>query len=190
MKRLAVLSLAFLLIFGAGQLRAQKSENEQDMSVKKEKRVEKKRERKELRKLEGNKVSTASKQTFDLQFGSNIPNVKWTRTQDYDIADFVLKKHDMKAYFDADGELVGTVQPKTMDDLPDKGVRILQTKYKDYKIGKILYFDNNEDNASPMILWGTEILDRSNYFVELWKGDDKLVVYVDPGGNVTMFKKL
>lgn len=190
MKRIAVLMLFFLMTLGSAQLLAQNAKKEGDnMSPKKEKRVEKKVERKELRKLEGNKVSTLSKERFAIHFG-NIPNVKWTRNSDYDIADFMLKKHDMKAYFDADGELVGTIQPKTLSDLPDKGVKMLKEKYKGYKIGPIIYFNNNEDNGSPMILWGTEVLDRDNYFVELSKGADKIVVYVDPGGNVSFFKKL
>jgi hypothetical protein len=96
----------------------------------------------------------------------------------------------LKAYYDADGQLVGTTQFKKFEDLPDKGQKIIHHKFKGYEVGQILFFNNNDINRSPMLLWGTEIVDKSSYFVELVKGSDKLVVYVDPGGNVSVFKNL
>jgi hypothetical protein len=41
-----------------------------------------------------------------------------------------------------------------------------------------------------MLMWGTEIIPESSFFVELAKGSKKMVVYVDQGGNVKPFKDL
>lgn len=189
MKKFNIIIVTIILALAFGQLNAQDTKNYASNSTKKEKRVEKRSVRKELRKLEGNKVSVVSMKNFTKDFGP-LPDVKWDRTPYYDVAAFTQKGHQIKAYYDSDGQLVGTTQYKTMDDLPDRGQRIIMDKYKDYKVGQILFFNNNNANRSPMILWGTEIMDHSNYFVELTKDLLKLIVYVDPTGSVSVFKKL
>lgn len=195
MKKFKIISVSFILFLGLGQLYAQdakeysSSSNYASNSTKKEKRVEKRSTRKELRKLEGNKVSNMSMKNFMKDFGAQT-EAKWVRTSNYDVAAFVVKGHEIKAYYDADGELVGTTQYKTMDDLPDRGQKIIREKYKDYKVGQILFFNNNEANRSPMVLWGTEVMDHSDYFVELQKDTQKMILYVDPSGSVSLFKKL
>jgi hypothetical protein len=188
MKKLAIITLTFLLGLNIGSY-SQDSKNYSNKDTKREKRIEKHGDRRELRRLEGTKVSDLSMKSFKTDFEKAM-NVKWVRTPNYDIATFNLKKHELKAYYDSDGQLVGTTEYKTMDDLPDHGIKVLKTKYKDYTIGPILYFDNNEINRSPMLLWGTEIEDQSSFFVELAKGTQKMVVYVDQGGNVKPFKQL
>ena len=188
MKKIKIISVIFILALALGQSYGQNTKNYVSNSTK-EKRVEKRSERKELRKLEGYKVSSVSMKSFANDF-ENASDVQWKRTQDYDIAAFKQKGHEIKAFYDADGQLVGTTQFKTIGDLPDRGQKILSEKYGDYKIGQILYFNNNTINRTPMMLWGIEISDQSNFFVELSNSDHKMVVYVDPGGSVSLFKKL
>ena len=188
MKKLAFLMITFILVLNIGSY-SQDSKNQSSSGAKKEKRIEKRGDRRELKRLEGTKVSNVSIKSFKMDF-SKATDIKWERTPNYDIATFNLKKQELKAYYDSDGQLVGTTEYKTMDDLPDRGLKVLRNKYKDYTIGSILYFNNNEINRSPMLLWGTEIEDQSSYFVELAKGNKKMVVYVDQGGNVKPFKQL
>jgi len=189
MKKLAILTVTFMLALNIGQLNAQDSKNYASNGVKKEKRIEKRGDRRELRRLEGTKVSNTSIKNFKMDF-SKATDVKWTRTSNYDIASFNLKNQDLKAYYDSEGQLIGTTQFKTIEDLPEKGQRVLNEKYKDFKIGQIMYFNNNDINKSPMLLWGTEIIDHSSYFIELSNTSKKMIVYVDPGGNVKLFKQL
>jgi hypothetical protein len=191
MKKFAILTVTFMLALNIGQSFGQDTKNYASTSNpnKKEKRIEKRGDRRELRILEGTKVSSTSIKNFKIDF-VNATNVNWTRTPNYDIATFNLKSQELKAYYDSDSQLVGTTQYKTIEDLPEKGQKIIKNKYKDYSIGKIMYFNNNDLNRSPMLLWGTEIVDQSSYFVELASGSKKLVVYVDQGGNVKPFKEL
>lgn len=178
-----------MLALNIGQSFGQDTKNLASNNVKKEKRIEKRGDRRELKMLEGTKVSSISMRNFKIDFGK-ADNVNWTRTPNYDIATFTLKGHEVKAYYDSDNELVGTIQYKTIEDLPDRGQKILRDKYKDYSIGKIMFFNNNEVNRSPMLLWGTEIVDQSSFFVELASGTKKIVVYIDVAGNVKPFKQL
>jgi len=189
MKKLAILTVTFMLALNIGQLNAQDSKNDLTNNVKKEKRIEKRGDRRELRRLEGTKVSSNSMKSFKIDF-ANATEVNWVRTPNYDIATFNLKNQELKAYYDSDGQLVGTTQYKKIEDLPEKGQKILREKYKDYSIGKVMYFNNNDINRSPMLLWGIEIVDQSSFFVELANATKKLVVYVDQGGNVKPFKQL
>ncbi|MDP4291406.1 MAG: hypothetical protein Q8908_10030 [Bacteroidota bacterium] len=189
MKKLAILSVTLLFILAYGQTFAQEANNDANSISKKEKRIERKGDRKELRKLLGDRVSEISLKSFKSDFG-DIADVKWVRTVNYDEATFTRDNHIYTAYYDADGELVGTTSPKSLKELPIKGQKNLQTKYKNYAVGEIIYFDNNVINRTPMILWGSEVNDISNYFVELKKGAKKMVVYMDVKGNVSFFKEL
>ena len=44
--------------------------------------------------------------------------------------------------------------------------------------------------TTDMILYGLQFEDQDNYFVELTKGKDKIVVQVTPEGDVFFFKQL
>src|SRR5689334_2463668 len=109
MKKLLILSVTFMLMLGIGQSIGQDAKNYANNSVKKEKRIEKRGDRRELRKLEGNKVSNVSMKNFKVDF-AKASEVNWARTSNFDIATFRLKNQDFKAYYDAEGLLVGTTQ--------------------------------------------------------------------------------
>ena len=96
----------------------------------------------------------------------------------------------MKAFYDGDGSLVGTTSSITFAQIPAKGQKEINTKYKGYKIGPVVFFDDNENNETDMILYGLQFDDTDSYFVELTKGQDKIVVKVDPAGFVDFFMKL
>jgi len=181
MKRLAILSMTFLLAIAVVQIQAQEP--------KKVARKEAKSERKALRKLERNEVNEVSKSSFFADFG-NVPDVKWTKAEYLDEARFTKDGKDLTAFYDFDGKLVGTTQVKTFADLPPKGQKEIQTKYKDYSIGPVIFYDDNEYNESDMLLYGLQFEDEDNYFVELTKGNSKIVVRVDPRGIVYFFKQL
>jgi hypothetical protein len=162
----------------------------QAQETKKEVRKEaKKNARKALRKLERNEVSTISKNSFYADFG-NVPDVKWTKAEYLDEARFTKDGKQLTAFYDYDGKLVGTTQVKTFADLPPKGQSEIKKRYKDYTIGPVIFFDDNEFNDSDMLLYGLQFQDEDNYFVELTKGNSKEVVRVDTMGAVYFFKQL
>lgn len=182
MEKLAVLAMTFL--FALSVVQGQTTQTD-----KKEVKKEAKAERVALRKLEGTVVSAVSRNTFITTFG-NLPNVQWKREGTYDEVAFIKDGHPMKAYFDIEGELVGTTEPKTFADLPVKGQQEITKRYKDYKAGPVLFFDDNENNDTDMILYGIQFDDADNYFIEMTKGQKKIVLQVNMEGSVFYFTQL
>jgi hypothetical protein len=171
MKKLVILSMAFLFCLSATQGQTKKSE------------------RVALKKLEGTTVSTVANNNFITDFG-NIPNVAWRRLGTYDEAAFTKNGVQMTAFYDYNGKLVGTTQAKKFTDLPAKGQEQIKKDFKDYTVGPVIFFDDNEFNETDMILYGVQFDDEDSYMVELTKGSKKIVVQVSIQGNVSFFKEL
>ena len=162
-----------------------KSDKKAESLVKKEKRSEEK----ELRKLEGKEVSYRAKQAFYSDFG-NIPVTEWERTVNYDKATFTKDGQVMKAFYDADAKLVGTISDKTFEDLPANAQKYINEKYKDYSKGSVILFDDNEVNETDMIMYGQQFEDADNYFVEMKKDNKTIILQANMEGDVTFFKQL
>jgi hypothetical protein len=185
MKKLAIFSLIAIFALAFVQLSAQDTKK---AAIKTEKK-ESKTERKELRKLEGNVVDVRSKNAFITNFG-NVPDVNWKRTNNFDEATFTKDGKKMTSFFDFDSNLVGTTVVKSFADLPSDAQKEVKLKYKDYKIGPVILYDDNEANDTDMILYDTQFDDADNYFVELSKGNEKTVLRVNTDGVVFFFKKI
>jgi hypothetical protein len=186
MKRLAVLSMTFLfalsIVFGQNQ----KADKEKTKETKKEVKAE----RVALKKLEGTNVNSLAKNNFNSDF-KDAKDVEWKRIETYDKASFTTKDgHKMSAYYDINGNLVGTTQYKTFADLPENGQKDIKKNYKDYTIGQVVFYDDNENNDTDMILYGVQFEDQDNYFVELTKEKNKIILQVNPNGEVFFFKQL
>ena len=157
--------------------------------MKHEKHLEKKNERKELRKLEGNEPSYQSKDAFLGDF-ANATDVNWSRDKYYDIVSFTQNGIHQTAYYDYKGELVGTVIPKSFNDLPASAQKWINKKYSAYQKGRVILFDDNEYNDTDMMLYGLQFQDEDNYFIELQKGTSNIVLQVTPEGNVFYFTEV
>jgi hypothetical protein len=184
MKRIVIFSITILLAVSAAIAQPK------TVPASKENKKESKAERIALRKLEGKDVSNASLQSFSVDY-PNCSNVTWKRSPNFDEASFTDKNGLMlTAFYDADGKLVGTTRYVTFDVVPVKGQQEIKKHYKDYTIGKVLFFDDNEANESDMILWAAQFDDADNYFVELTKGNETSIVKVDMEGMVSYFAKI
>lgn len=142
-----------------------------------------------LRKLEGKEASYQSTQQFKMDFG-NATNVNWTRDGFFDKATFTQNGKTMEAYYNFDAQLVGTVTPSTFSALPANAQKDIQKHYKDYKVMKVIYYDDNEANSNDMLLYGAQFEDEDSYFVELSKNNKKIVLHVVPDGGVFYFTEI
>jgi hypothetical protein len=184
MKRLAILLVTFLFVLSAVHVQGQ------TQNASKETKKEQKTEKKELKKLEGVNVDPRAKSSFLTDFG-NLPNVTWKRVATFDEARFTSKDGKMMtAFYDSDGRLVGTTSPSAFTALPAAAQTEIKNKYKDYTVGSVIFYDDNEINETDMVMYGIQFDDSDNYFVELTKGTGKIVLRVNPGGTVFFFKKL
>jgi hypothetical protein len=179
MKKLFVMSTAVLLFMALGTIR----------STAQEPKKEKKSEMVPLKKLEGTKVSDLAKAHFNTDFG-NIPDVQWTRAKNFDEAIFTKNGKKLHAWYDFDNNLVGTTTIITFADVPADGQKNIKAKYKDYSVGQVIFFDDNEMNATDMMLYDKQFDDADNYFVELSKAKENIVLMVNTKGEVSFFKQL
>ena len=185
MKKLAVITMSVLFAFVANNLQAKAIGQEQAGLMKKES----KSDRKAFIHPEINYVSKFSKNNFKEDFGY-IPNVVWSRDDNFDMATFTQNGQKTQAFYDQESNLVGTTTEKSFTDLPERSQQEIKTKYKDYSIGPVILFTDNENNDTDMILYGSPFEDADNYFVELTRGNDKIVLRVDTPGFVYFFKNI
>lgn len=149
----------------------------------------KKKDKITLRKLEGNEASYQSTQQFKMDFG-NATHVSWIRDGFFDKATFTQNGKTMEAYYDFDAQLVGTITPAVFSDLPASARKDIQKHYKDYKIVKVIKYDNNESHSDDMLLYGMQFEGEDSYFVELSKNNKKIVLHVLPDGGVFYFTEM
>ena len=185
MKKVAVLTLAFFFSVVLAYGQASKTDKTQTKEVKKEQKTP----MTPLKKLQGIEVSQVSKDNFMVDFG-NIPDVEWVRSAYFDEARFTKNGKKVKAFYGFDGKLVGTSSDASFTDLPANAQREIKSMYKDYTVGNIIYFDDNETNQGDMFLYGQQFEDADNYFVEMAKGSKKIVLQVTPGGDIFFFTEI
>ena len=186
MKKLALYSMTFLLaMFVILQTQAQESKKEMKKDLKKEA----KNERVTLKKLQGVDVSKITLKNFLASWG-DLPDVKWRRIDYFDEATFTKNGKGLKAFYDIDGNLVGTTTKKDFANLPAIAQDKIKANYKNYTIGPIIFFNDNEANDTDMVLWGTQFEDQDAYFVEMAKGKNTIILMVDTDGDVTPFTEL
>ena len=142
-----------------------------------------------LKKLEGTSVSARTKSNFAVDF-PDITDAQWTRSENFDEATFTRDGQKTTAYYDYEGDLVGSTTPKTFADLPARAQKLINEKYKDYKVDQVIFFDDNDRSDTDMILWATQFDDEDLYFAQLSKGSSKIIVKTDPTGNVSLFKEI
>lgn len=149
-------------------------------------KAEKKNLRMELRKLEGQDVSETTKNQFMTDFG-HIPNAKWTRSKYYDEVAFMKNGTSSTAFYDFKSQLVGTTMHEKFTDLPANAQKVINDKYKGYAKGDVLYYEDNENNDTDMILFDRQFDDADNYFVEISKDGKNSVLQVAKNGEVGYF---
>ena len=150
-------------------------------------RKEKKAEKSIFKKPE--EVSYQSKQEFYRKFGT-LPDVVWTRTKNFDEAVFNNNGVTTTAFYDNNSDLVGTTNFTTFADLPEAGQKQILKQYKDYTVKNVIFFDDNENNDTNMVLYGSLFDGEDNYFVELQKDDKTIVVQVTMNGLTGYFTSL
>lgn len=146
-------------------------------------------ERKALRKLNGTEVSYQSQQAFERDFPNITPTSK-ERLDNFDEFTFTKGDKTKSAFYDADAKLVGTTENATFNQLPASAREYIQKNYPGYKTKGVLFFDDNELNATDMILFGLQFDKKDSYFVEMGKGNKTIVLQVYKTGEVLYFTRL
>lgn len=187
----AALMLTIMTFQTKAQINEEIARNEikNTKAVEKEAKKERKEEKRVLRKLEGEAVSDAAKINFATDF-ENTGNVQWKRTEHFDEATFIKDGQEVTAYYDYAAKLVGTTQNKSFNDLSVIAQKKIKERYKGYKIGEVIFFDDNEANETDMIFDDIQFDDEDIYFVTLEKAGKKTIVMVNKDDDISYFTTL
>lgn len=194
MKKLMVLIMVFL--FSISLVFAQNEEKTKKI-IKTEKEIKEKIEeakqetKQELRRieLEGSDVSKKVKEAFNDDFGNNT-DVVWERDDYYYVAKFTEDGYTKKAYYDFDSQLIGVTWFVTFADIPERAKEKINDKYKDYEIGEVLFYDDNEIVDVDFFILETQFKHEDNYFIDLKNESKHIILRVDSEGDVHFFKEI
>lgn len=193
MKKLFFISIISLGLATTGNAQTTtttlKSEIRKDKKMGKSGKSDEHVAREELRKLEGNEVSYGSTQAFETTF-PNVKPVSTERLDNFDEFDFMKDGNKVAAFYDGDSKLVATTQTKTYMDLPAKSREIIAKKYDGYNPINVLYFDDNENNNTNMILYKAQFNPEDSYFVEMSNGFKVIVLQVENDGEVNYWTRV
>lgn len=192
MKKLFILLAVTVLFSYVSNAQTKEEVKKEEKQIAKHEKLikqEKKEDKKELRILEGHEVSFQARKVFITDF-NNIPVSKWERVGNFDEATFVKDGNVTKAYYDIGGKLVGTTTIRSFASLPANAQSTINAEYKGYTNAGVIFFDDNEFNEMDMVLFGNRFNDADNYFVQLNKGNEKIILQVTINGDVDFFTKL
>ncbi|WP_205510652.1 hypothetical protein [Longitalea arenae] len=151
-----------------------------------------KEQREENRAIKREKAGSTPSYSTEQHFFTDFPNaahVQWKRIG-YEEAAFTLNGKDMKAFYDYDHALIGTTTTADYTDLPANAQKEIAKRYRNFIPQFVILFDDNEYNATDMMLYGNAFDGADNYFVELSNNDKTIVVQVTMEGLVTFFKDI
>ena len=129
-----------------------------------------------------------TEQQFEIDF-PGATNVTWY-TKDMEEASFTFNGQSIRAFYDNDDKLIGTVTDASYSDLPATAVKQIEKYYKGYTPQRVILFDDNEYNDSPMSLYGSVFDDEDNYFVEMQHAGETIILQVNMRGDVGFFKEM
>ncbi|WP_018613794.1 hypothetical protein [Segetibacter koreensis] len=95
---------------------------------------------------EGNKVSYTVLNNFQSEF-KHVSDVQWTAGDNYTKATFVLNNVRTEALYSANGDLIGTNQAITLDELPVNAKRTFAKKYNGYTVKEAIRFEGAQESA-------------------------------------------
>jgi opacity protein-like surface antigen len=84
---------------------------------------------------ENENVNIAIRRSFNVEF-KEASNVSWTTTGRFAKATFILDDQKMEAFYNTDGEMIGTSKSTSVDALPVAAKRSFTKKFGDYTVKK------------------------------------------------------
>lgn len=102
-------------------------------------------------------------------------NVSWTLKATFVQADFEINGKKLSAYYQFNGELIGTSEKISLDELPVNAKRKFAKKYSGFTVKEAIKFESADEVA---------------YFISAENENRSEIVKVSDTGSVSVFKKL
>jgi len=109
---------------------------------------------------------------------SKAQNVSWQSDEKFDRVSFVLNNEKVDAFYDVQGELIGTSKTFAFDKLPKSAIQTLTTRYTypEYQIRECIEFMNVNSN-------------ETNYYVSFAAKNGNIALEITKSGMVSVFSK-
>ena len=95
---------------------------------------------------DGKELNSKVVSNFSQEF-KHAKNVTWKSTENFVKASFILNDKSMAAYYDLDGNMIGTSTDIAIDDLPTNAKRAFAKKYAEYTVKEAIQFEGVEETA-------------------------------------------
>jgi len=118
-------------------------------------------------------VSKTVTNHFKADF-TNATNVSWTSGDSYTKASFTMDGKKMEAFYNTQGEVIGTSSNVGLDELPVNAKRTLAKKFTGYTVTEAIHFDGVEENA---------------YYISLENDKEAVILKVGDNNQVVNFKR-
>ncbi|WP_207495003.1 hypothetical protein [Aridibaculum aurantiacum] len=119
------------------------------------------------------KIGVRVHNSFKADYG-NIENVNWTLRDNFAKASFQLNGEKMEAFYDVEGNNIGTSKAIAVDAIPTSAKRALAKKFADYTVTEAIQFDG---------------VDESAYYISADNSHEKLVLKVSATDIVSVYKR-
>jgi hypothetical protein len=126
-------------------------------------------------------ISYAVQREFTADF-AGAQNVVWTVTKNCQKADFTIDGVKKTAFYDFDGDFLGTTQVIGYNAIPAKSQKLIADGYKGYTAGNVIVYLANESVKSD--------IDPTSYFVDLKSNTHEVLVRVTETGGIEFFKQI
>ncbi|HEY1018501.1 MAG TPA: hypothetical protein VGE25_05870 [Sediminibacterium sp.] len=121
-------------------------------------------------------ISTKVNDHFAASF-SKAKNVSWKSSDRFDKVSFVLNNEKVDAFYDVNGELIGTSKTMAFDKLPKSALENITSKYQypEYQLKDCIEFTSDSK--------------ETNFYVSMEKKNETLVLEITKGGMVSVFAR-
>ncbi len=182
MKKLLVGSLTFLFVLGLTQFIARSATNGTVIAK------ETKYSANYSKGFEAGNGNALTMKRFHSDFGM-LSSAVWEKSRTLDKVTFTKDGSKMVAYYNSHSRLVGIGTDADSSVMPDQTLAEIKVIYKDYKIGSVIFFDNNETNATSKLVYGTR-LKEENYLLELSSDSKKIIIRVNVKGGKAVINQI
>ena len=124
----------------------------------------------------GTSVNTNVNEHFAASF-SKAKNVSWKTDARFEKVSFELGSEKVNAFYDTDGDLIGTSKNVAFDKLPKGAIETITTKYTfpEYQVKECIEFSNATN--------------EKNYYVSFDTSNETVVLEISKTGIVSVFDK-
>ena len=91
-------------------------------------------------------VNSSTQRSFRNEF-SEAKDVQWSKAGSFAKASFIFNKQSTEAFFNDEGDLIGTSHAISLDELPTAAKRTFAEKYGDYVVKEAILFAGMDESA-------------------------------------------